>query len=209
MSVFEISNLITQDVKVCDFISLKEQRREHKQLSQSKFIWNKIFDALCVPELEKMWAIKWLKLHTLLCMLQLDDPKYQNIFIEQLGDKFDSLNAPMLLQLAQNMVIAGLNQEDILTAITSKFINNPKPDPKALFKLADCMIELNLQNTPTYEAVKAKMLENPMPADRFVEISEKQFFLRNVIARNMQDAPEIKPIVSIAHCSPDFSLTNS
>lgn len=94
MSVMEISNLVTQDVKFCDFISPKENRREHKQLSQSKFIWNKIFDALCVPELEKIWAVKWLKLHTLLCMLQLDDPKYQNIFIEQLGDKFDSLNTP-------------------------------------------------------------------------------------------------------------------
>lgn len=107
------------------------------------------------------------------------------------------------------MVIAGLNQEDILAAITSKFINYPKPDPKALFRLADSMIELNLQNTPTYETVKEKMLESPLPADRFVEVTEKQFFLRNVIARNMQDAPEIKPIVSIAHRSPNFSLTNS
>jgi len=129
-------------------------------------------------------------------MLQLNDPKYQNFFIEQLGERFDSLDTRQLLQFGQNMAIAGLNQEDIFDAITQKLISEPKHDTKALVRLADTMIELNLHNSKSYETLKEKMLEHPVNTDRFFDVSEQQFFIRNVLARNKQNDPEIKPLVS-------------
>jgi hypothetical protein len=94
------------------------------------------------------------------------------------------------------MAIAGLNQEDIIDAITQKLISEPKHDTKALVRLADIMIELNLQNSKSYETLKEKMLEHPVNTDRFFDVSEQQFFIRNVLARNKQNDPEIKPLVS-------------
>jgi predicted DsbA family dithiol-disulfide isomerase len=50
-----------------------------------------------------------------------------------------------LVQFAQNCAIAGLNQEDILEAIVQKVVSDEeKLDPKKLFRLTDCMLELNL-----------------------------------------------------------------
>lgn len=109
MKPLEIANLTLQDQIVSDVTERREQRKEHKYLSQGKFFWKKIFDSLCIKEIDKMYDSRWIKLHTLLCMLQLDDPKYQNFFIEQFGEKFDQLPNNLLLQFASNMAIAGLN----------------------------------------------------------------------------------------------------
>lgn len=58
------------------------------------------------------------------------------------------------------------------------------------------MIELNLQNSNSYKTLKEKMLEQPVDENVYFDIAEKQFFIRNVIARNKENDPEIKPIVS-------------
>lgn len=115
---FELVQLTLGDTTINDLTERREQRKEHRSLTHGKFLWTKIFDKLLTIDTSKMYSQRWVKLHTLLCMLQLDDPKYQNQFIEQLGEKFDTLPNPQLLQFAQNMAIAGLNQEDILDAIT-------------------------------------------------------------------------------------------
>jgi len=52
---------------------------------------------------------KWIKTHAFLCQTYLEDPKYQNVFIEQLGERFDNLRNFQLMQVAQNMATAGLN----------------------------------------------------------------------------------------------------
>ena len=52
-----------------------------------------------------------------------EEPKYENAFIQQLGERFDSLKHKVLLQFAEDMAEANLNQEDIIDAIVDRFVN--------------------------------------------------------------------------------------
>jgi hypothetical protein len=52
-----------------------------------------------------------------------EEPKYENAFIQQLGERFDSLKHKELLQFAEDMAEANLNQEDIIDAIVDRFVN--------------------------------------------------------------------------------------
>lgn len=56
-----------------------------------------------------------------------EEPKFENAFIQQLGERFDSLKNTELLQFAEDMAQANLNQEDIIDAIVDRFIRDGGP----------------------------------------------------------------------------------
>lgn len=88
-------------------------------------------------------------------------------------------------------------------------MGDDKTDSRTLYKIVDIMMELNLQTTKSYETLAAKILQKPLTKDSYLDLSDRQSFIRNALARNKQADPEIKPMVSAPRRSPLCSLTQS
>lgn len=61
-------------------------------------------------------------LHTLLSNASMQEARFQNAFIDELGERFDSLKHNQLCSFINNMAKAGLNQEDIMNAVVEKIM---------------------------------------------------------------------------------------
>lgn len=167
--------------------------------------------------IEKLKKSHWLFLHTTMCNYQSEhdsffDTNLHNIFIQDLGRRFDNLNAFQCVVLAKNMSVVGTNQVDIMEAIVDKAITE-KPNvlkkeklPVIFFNLLTAMINLNMQNTDSFnkvlEQVTAHKDADPnahlnVDFDGNIDRDITKEFILGVLARDLTSNPAIKPIVSL------------
>jgi len=98
MSVNDITENLFRDGNL-SFVDLKlENVKNTLSLFNERMVYHKLWERICSdPELNRLKNPKWVKLHSLLAYSSIDDPKFQNTFIEGLGNRFETLRPMALL----------------------------------------------------------------------------------------------------------------
>jgi hypothetical protein len=166
--------------------------------------------------MSKLANSDWINVHTLLVHTGNDEAKFENAFIQQLGERFDSLKNLELLQFAEDMAEANLNQEDIIDAIVDRFIRDEGPAEEkfndmgfpSYIKLLTVIIDLNLHKSATFEKlIKASEAYNAkIDKTMFLSFNDKVFALRAIVSRHAYKDEKIKPFVSISFNLNSFQI---
>lgn len=113
------------------------------------------------------------------------------------------------MQVAQNMATAGLNQEDIFDAIVGRITQRESREtkemqdaivaPRNFLLLMSHLVELGMTESKPFKTLMGRANDVFKEIDKIpmqIEQNERANLLRGIMARNLQDDPAIKPIVS-------------
>jgi hypothetical protein len=110
-----------------------------------------------------------------------------NAFIEGLGERFASLKKFQLVKMANNFAVAGLNQDDIMDAITAQVFEAKSERTYLLF--VSYLLQLGLESSNSFNTLLASFNGEELSADASkwkLEDDEKLLLLHAILARGKE-----------------------